>query len=147
MSHRAILLWFAALTIFALVSRAQVRGGGPDRCSFDGAVIEPIHRVDLMEETTPTASFCSIACALAWPAHPATAPHPAWWRVRDEVTGLPLDASRATFVASRIVTVPARSERIHVFADPTAAMGHCVQFGGARIADPFLPPVAGDSDE
>lgn len=146
MSHRSILLWFAALTIFAVVSRAQVRGGGPDRCSFDGAVIEPIHRVDLMEETTPSASFCSIACALDWPARPPPAPHRNWWRVRDEVTGLPVDASRATFVASRVVTVPARSERIHVFADPTAAMSHCVQFGGARIADPF-PPVAGDSDK
>jgi hypothetical protein len=146
MSHRAILLWFAALTIFAVVSRARVRGGGPDRCSFDGAVIEPIRRVDLMEDSTATASFCSLACALAWPARPPSPPHPTWWRVRDEVTGLPIDARRATFVASRVVTVPARDERIHAFADPTAAMSHCVQFGGARIADP-LPPTAGDSDE
>jgi len=147
MSHRAILLWFAALTIFAIVSRAQVRGGGPDRCSFDGAVIEPIRRVDLMEDSTPAASFCSLACARAWPALPPSASHQAWWRVRDEVTGLAIEARRATFVTSRVVTVPARGERIHVFADPTAAMSHCVQFGGARIADPLLSPTAGDSDK
>jgi hypothetical protein len=143
MSTRATLFWFATLMIFAVVSRAQVRGGCPDRCSYDGAVIEPIHRVDLMEETRVSASFCSLACALAWPSHPPRT----WWRLRDEITGRPIDAQRATFVASRVVTVPARSERIHVFEDPTAAMSHCVQFGGARIADPFLPPVAGDTDK
>lgn len=143
MSSKPTLVWFAALTIFALVSRAQARSSGPDRCSFDGARIDPIHRVDLMEESSPSASFCSLACALAWPAHPRRS----WWRVRDEVTGRPIDATLATFVESRVVAVPARAERIHVFADPTAAMSHCVQFGGARIADPLLPPVAGDSDK
>jgi hypothetical protein len=83
MSQKAVVLWFSALLIFAVVSREAVRGARADRCSLDGAVIEPIHRVDLMEDDAARASFCSIACALAWPTLP---PH-AWWRLRDEVTG------------------------------------------------------------
>jgi len=142
MSQKAVVVWFSALLIFAVVSREQVRGARADRCSLDGAAIEPIHRVDLMEDDAARASFCSIACALAWPTLP---PH-AWWRLRDEVTGRAIDAKSATFVASRVESVPARHERIHVFEDPTQAMSHCVQFGGARIADPFLPPAAEESD-
>jgi hypothetical protein len=143
MSSKAAHVWFGALLTVAAVSRERVRGGRADRCSFDGAAIESIHRVDLMEDDTPRASFCSVACALEWPA----APRRSWWRLRDEVTGLPIDAKRATFVESRVVSVPARHERIHVFQDPTLAMNHCVQFGGARIADPFLPPATEESDQ
>jgi hypothetical protein len=142
MSAKATLLWFGALTLFAVVSRAQVRGASGDRCSFDGATIEPIHRVDLMQDGTTCASFCSIACARAWPAPPPRSS----WQLRDEVSGRPVDASRACFVESRIVTVAARHERIHVFLDPSDAMNHCVQFGGARIQDPLIPPAAGESD-
>jgi hypothetical protein len=134
MSSKALLVWFCALSLFAVLSRGQVRGARPDRCSLDGTAIEPIHRVDLMQGGDPVASFCSLACALAWPAVPAGS----WWQLRDEVSGRPIDASRAWFVESRVVTVATRRERIHVFLEPTEAMNHCVQFGGARIADPFL---------
>jgi hypothetical protein len=121
------------LLIFSWLSRELVRGSHPDRCSFDGVSIDRVHRVDLMEDGMVRASFCSVACALAWPKLPASR----YWQVRDEMSGEPIDASRACFVLSRVVTVATRGERIHVFRQWTDAMNHCAQFGGARIADPF----------
>jgi hypothetical protein len=136
---RRLFFWFAALTAGSIASRQHVRGAAAGCCSFDGAPIAAVHRVDLMEGETVRASFCSFACARSFRERPADA----WWQVRDEISGEPLDARRAFFVQSRVVSVPAAHERIHVFRDVTEALNHCAQFGGARIANPLAAPAVG----
>jgi hypothetical protein len=137
MSKRSM-SWFAALLALALPSRIGVRVAATERCALDGAAIEPIRRVDLMQELAVRASFCSIACAREWPERPAGS----FWQVRDEISGRPIDAERATFVLSRVVSVPARGERLHVFRNVADATAHCEQFGGTVVVDPLaaLPP-------
>jgi hypothetical protein len=87
------------------------------------------------------ASFCSYGCARAWPDVPAGAT----WRVRDEVSGAPVDAEVVLFVQSRVPSVAARGERIHAFREATEAMNHCEQFGGDRIANPLAKRPTADA--
>jgi len=139
MRAKGLAAWFGLLVVASFGSRACVRGDADARCRFDGVRIEPIHRVDRvrLSDGKAIASFCSIACALEWGERAPEASVPGFWQVRDEVSGRPLDARLAAFVLSRVVTVVARGERIHVFASETEAQDHAAEFGGARIADPF----------
>src|SRR5262249_35426971 len=134
---KGLLGGFAAILLLSIASRVHVRDATAGRCRLDGAPIEPIRIVELMDRGEVLASFCSFGCARAWPSPPRTA----YWRVRDEVSGAPLDAERAFFVQSRVPSVAARGERIHVFRDATEAMTHCAQFGGARIPNPLARPA------
>ncbi|MFT5052237.1 MAG: hypothetical protein ACI8QZ_003669, partial [Chlamydiales bacterium] len=95
----------------------------------------PIYRIDLMQDGERSARFCSIRCAIEWPAAPADAE----WRVRDEVTGSVLDATKACYVLSDVVTIPARQERRHAFKNWADAHAHLAEFDGERISSPFAP--------
>lgn len=143
------LLWFTAVLVLSLSSRHALRSANQDRCSLDGSRLVPIYRVDQMLDGAPVASFCCVTCAAEWPESPAGA----YWRVRDEVTGQPLDAAVACFVQSTVITVPARQDRVHVFRSWVDALEHLEEFGGSRLTDPFklapsdepAPSPAGDS--
>ena len=136
---KGLLGGFVAILFLSHASQCTFWGRrGP--CRLDGAAIQPLRIVELMDHGAVLAAFCSFGCARAWPSVPASA----YWRLRDEVGGAPLDAEQALFVQSRVPSVAARGERIHVFRDATEAMRHCEQFGGVRIANPLArpPPAA-----
>ncbi|NOT02292.1 MAG: hypothetical protein HOP29_16925 [Phycisphaerales bacterium] len=142
MNHRQIGIWLGAVLVISLISRWRVYQSRADRCNLDGNRIEPVRRVDLVRDGETVQSFCCIRCAGDWPDVPADA----YWRVHDEITGEPLDASNACFVESRVVTVPSRRDRIHVFKNWADALGHCTQYEGHRIPNPFDPAAAQSND-
>ena len=135
MTRRRLLVWFAVVLALSAVSRWRVLRANVDRCSLDGNRIVPVHRVDLMLDGRVLESFCCVTCALEWPR----VPEGAAWQVHDEVTGEPLDARRARFVVSRVVTVPSRQDRIHAFRDGNDALDHIAQYDGAKLPNPFAP--------
>lgn len=128
--------WFAALLALSYVSAREARAR-TGRCALDGQRIEPIYGVELIDDDRVLERFCCVVCAEQWPR----VPEGAWWRVRDEITGAPIDAALASFVESSVVTVPSRHCRTHAFASWTDAMSHAATYGGERIANP-LPRVA-----
>jgi hypothetical protein len=138
---KGLLGGFVAILVLSFASRMHVLEGTAGRCRLDGAQIEPLRIVELMDHGAVLASFCSYGCARAWPDVPAGAS----WRVRDEVSGAPVDAEVVLFVQSRVPSVAARGERIHAFREATEAMNHCEQFGGVRIANPLAKRPAADA--
>lgn len=138
---KGLLGGFVAILVLSFASRMHVLEGSAGRCRLDGAQIEPLRIVELMDHGAVLASFCSYGCARAWPDVPAGAS----WRVRDEVSGAPVDAEVVLFVQSRVPSVAARGERTHAFREATEAMNHCEQFGGVRIANPLAKRPAADA--
>lgn len=140
MTSKHLALWFALVTALGVHGRLQIRTEHALRCAIDGVRIEPIYQVDLVRAGSVLRSFCSIACARAWPE---VLPD-AYWKLRDEVTGTPTDAARAHFVASRVETVPSRHESVHVFAHWMDAQAHVERHGGIAVPNPFerLPGAA-----
>jgi len=150
MKRRRLVVWFAFVLALSLLSRWSLHGRRAERCSLDGARIVPIHRVDLVLDGRVSESFCCVRCASEWPDVPAGAS----WQVRDEVSGRVIDAGKASFVRSPIVTVPARQDRTHVFERWADAMGHVAEYGGERIANPLAlrpggaqTPPGGDEEQ
>lgn len=137
-NDRALLGWFALLLGLSLFSRWEWRHERSGRCSLDGNRIAPVHQVDLMADGRVLESFCCVSCAEEWP----DVPPESYWRVRDEVTGEPLDASAACFVESSVVTVPARRDHVHAFGSWPEAMSHIAEYGGERLANPLAPASA-----
>jgi hypothetical protein len=135
MTSKHLALWFALVTALGLHGRLQIRAEHSLRCAMDGARIEPIYQVDLVRAGSVVRSFCSMACARAWPE---VLPG-AYWQLRDEVTGSLIDAERAHFVASRVETVPSRHESVHVFTHWEDAQAHVERHGGIAVANPFEP--------
>jgi hypothetical protein len=133
MTAGRLAFWFALTAALAAYSRADIRARRHERCALDGSAIAPVRRVDLMRDAHVLRSFCSITCARRWPDVPAAA----YWRVHDEVTGRAIDARLARFVESRVVTVPARHERTHVFAHWADAKAHAETHGGREIENPL----------
>ena len=140
MSRTGLIGWFAGISLLSLASRLQMHDEPAGSCSLDGAPLVPALQVDLVDGGSARARFCSIDCALLWPDVPPAAR----FEVRDEITGRPLDATRACFVAGRIPSTDAR-DRIHAFENPADAAGFCSQFGGGPIASPFARAPAGQS--
>ncbi len=133
MSRRALLAWFALVLALGVFSRWYVQERRPTRCSLDGGRIEPIYRVDLVVDGSVRESFCGVRCATEWPRVPAGAA----WHVRDEVSGRTIDAGKASFVESSVVTVAARQDRTHVFEHWPEASEHAAEYGGNLLANPF----------
>jgi hypothetical protein len=128
-----LVIWFAAILLLAVGSRATLERGRADRCSLDGNRIIPVYRVDLMVDGGVLERFCCVRCAAEWPE----VPDGAYWQVRDEVTGAVLDAERASFVESTVVTIPSRQDRVHVFRRWADALEHVTAYDGRRIANPL----------
>lgn len=136
MTTKRVVAWFAALVALSFLSRWYAYEARADRCALDGNRIVPVYGVDLMAGSEVRASFCSIGCATEWP-EVRNASDPPIWRVRDEISGEPLDATKACFVRSSVVTIPARQERTHAFRDWSDALEHLHEYGGERIVNPF----------
>jgi hypothetical protein len=142
LASRPMIVWFAALVGLGLWSRSDLAERRAGRCSLDGIALTPTARVDLVQGDEELARFCCTTCAASWP----DVPDGAWWRVRDETTGERLVSTEAIFVTSRVVTVSARHDRVHAFAQLRDAMAHAAAFGGRVIPCP-LPTIDARSFE
>ena len=125
--------WFIFIGVLAVGSRWQLQRGQSDRCSLDGNRISNVYRVDLMLRGQVAQKFCCIKCAVEWPDVPGGAA----WQVHDEVTGRPIDATRARFVKSDVITVASRQGRTHAFANWTDAVAHIKDYNGKAVPNPF----------
>jgi hypothetical protein len=109
-------------------------------CALDGVAIVPVYAVTITTAGGPRRTFCCIRCAEYWlarePAESATI------GVTDEVSGRPVDASRAYFVRSSVVTNPVTGNQSHAFADLADAELHASQFRG-RVLDEDERPFRG----
>jgi hypothetical protein len=133
----------AVLVALSLASRCGLASRRAERCSLDGSHIEPVYEVELVEGEDVLARFCCLRCAQAWPEVPARA----YWRVRDEITGRPLDSRKASFVESPVVTVAATRCRLHAFESWVDAADHVATYGGERVADPLVRPQPPEDED
>ena len=74
------------------------------RCAFDGAQINSLYRVRVLDAHNQNRVFCCIHCAELWLSHESVKPQSI--PVTDEATGREVDAGSACFVLSLVVTVP-----------------------------------------
>jgi len=105
------------------------------RCDYDGIKIIPVYGIDVMIKDGESMNFCSIHCAREWSLKNRALIKSVM--VTDEVTGEMLDADRAYYVESDVVTVRAVQNRIHVFREKTDALSHAGQHNGSIIDNPF----------
>jgi hypothetical protein len=135
MSVRFLGAWFVVALALSLVSRSQLRAGAQSRCALDGARIHGAASVELFEHGARSQGFCSIECALAWPADFAAEAAPRF-EVREEQDGVALDPRAATFVRSELRSAGGRGT-LRAFRDPLAAAEHVRAHGGALVQNPF----------
>lgn len=119
------------------------RRGAPVACAHDGAAIDPLYRVRVIDAGGTTLDFCGIACAENWlrsasKASPASS-RPRAILVVDELTGAELDADDAYFVRSLVVTNATTGNRIHAFKSKTAAEHHARSLSGRLLEDDERP--------
>ncbi len=106
-------------------------------CALDGTRIDPAYRVEITDDHGQAHSFCCLRCAEWWlqrhgaPVRAIT--------VTDEVSGQPIDAAAAIYVRSRVVTMPATGNRIHVFRTLDDAHKHADSKGGTILSGPERP--------
>ncbi|MEO6711385.1 MAG: hypothetical protein ABI054_09450 [Planctomycetota bacterium] len=135
MSLRFLCLWCLLTLAVSWISRAELRAGASARCALDGAVVGGASRVDLFEGSKLRASFCSVECALAWPA--ATPPgETRRFEVHEEQNGVALDPRAATFVRSNLRASGGRGA-LRAFRDALTAAEHVRAFGGTLVPNPF----------
>ena|SRR5437588_8917805 len=107
------------------------RTAGP-RCAFDGAPIEPLYRVRIVDAEGGERTFCCLHCAGLWRGH---RPRPRAMFVTDEATGAEIPATSAWFVRSRVVTMPHTQNRVHIFGSQADAQRHADAAGGLMLAE------------
>lgn len=105
------------------------------QCALDGAAIEPIYAVEIVDSQSNARRFCCIRCAEYWLAQQTNPVREV--RVTDEVTGAAVEAAAAFFVRSVIVTNHATGNDVHAFrmqhdAEEHAAANHGRLLRGAE---------------
>jgi hypothetical protein len=106
------------LAVVGSLSRRRAAG----RCALDGAEIDPLYRVRVEDERGGSHPFCCVRCAELWLAAHRHKPRGVY--VTDEAGGREIEAERATFVRSSVVTRAATGNRVHAFLDPADAGRH-----------------------
>jgi hypothetical protein len=130
------LLALAGLVGLALAGHWVRRPAAP-ACALDGANIEDVYRVEVVDARGHTHVFCCPRCARIWLEH-QTEPSQAV-TVTDETSGQRVDATAAYYVRSSVVTAPATGNRIHVFRTLTDAERHAGAFGGVLLPEAENP--------
>lgn len=131
--------WIALFITFLIISlgsgckgeRKSIEG----RCDYDGVKIEPLYAVYFTLKDGTEKKFCSIACAsLSFPELKGRIKEVI---VVDERSGTKINASKALFVESEVVTVPHVKNRVHVFGKREDANKHLDKFKGKWVENPF----------
>jgi hypothetical protein len=118
----------------------SLRRSGLERCALDGVAVLPIFRARMVGVASHSRVFCCVHCAELWLEH---APNDAAEViVTDEVSGREIDASLATFVRSQVMTVPTSGNRVHVFAERSAAEAHAASAHGRVLRGTDRPFAA-----
>ncbi|HEV3446866.1 MAG TPA: hypothetical protein VG099_19665 [Gemmataceae bacterium] len=92
------------------------------RCDLDGARIDRLFRVRILDAQNREHEFCGIHCARLWLSRQPAAPVRVL--VTDEAGGAEIDAAGAWFVRSTVVTTAHTRNRIHVFQAEADAVKH-----------------------
>lgn len=127
-SSRTVLLIGLCVAIGLPLVGTWARRQPRDRCALDGADIDPIYRVRVLNDGGGSRSFCCVVCAELWLKHAGG--KAALIRVTDEASGEEVDARDAVFVRSSVVTRAATGNRIHTFRHKSDAERHVDRFGG-----------------
>jgi len=130
-THRTY--WLSALAGLAVVVTLALvahwaRGRPAQGCALDGAKIDPVYRVEIVDGQGQGHDFCCLVCARLWLDRQTTRPQAI--RVTDEASGETIDAATAFFVRSSVVTRPTTGNRVHVFRNRSDAEKHADLFGG-----------------
>lgn len=137
--------WALALTAVAAVGLPTLgkwyRRQRQQRCALDGAPIEPIYAVEIIDADESQRRFCCIRCAEYWLARQPDFGREV--RVTDEVTGRMIEAQEAFFVRSAVVTNHATGNRIHAFRTCGDAQEHASDNQGRLLTDDDRPFPAG----
>jgi hypothetical protein len=99
-----------------------------NRCALDGVAIDAIYRVRVVDDLKRNHEFCCLKCAELWLA--ANRGHPQAIYVTDEATGEEIEADRAFYVWSTVVTRPTTQNCVHAFAREADARKHAELFWG-----------------
>jgi hypothetical protein len=86
-----------------------------------------------------------LSCGVAWIA--ATGDSPDRVLVTDETSGRTVDAARAWFVRSSVVSQPATKDRVHAFASETDAVRHAEAYRGVLLTGSERPLCVRREDE
>jgi hypothetical protein len=139
-AHKAFwlttLLGLAAVAAVALAG-AWVRSRSSGGCALDGAAIDPIYRVEIIDGRGETHAFCCLNCARLWLTRQPAPPRSIL--ATDETSGQPIDAASAYFVRSLVVTRPTTGNRVHAFRNRADAERHAEQFGGVVLSEAESP--------
>ena len=117
-----------------------LRHSSAPACALDGARIDPVYRVRVVDAEGRDQVFCCIHCAALWCSQQSERPRAVF--VTDEVSHQEIDAGSAWFVRSFVVTVPHTGNRIHAFRDRADAERHADAAHGLLLSDgekPFGP--------
>jgi hypothetical protein len=133
----------ALLLVAALPALGRWSRSSGERCAWDGVRIDARHRARLVAAAR-TEEFCGVACLVRRLARAAPAAATAF--VTDETRLQVIEAERAWFVRSAVVTVPANGSRLHAFATEEDARHHAAAFHGTVLPGPGLPSLL-DLDE
>lgn len=136
---RNAFLGLLALSLLVILSFLIFREGEHEKvvkCAYDGVEIDPLYEVRFIMKDGKALRFCCIVNAIM--AFPQSKAGIDSVLVTDEVTGQKLNAEKAFFIESSVVTVPHVKNRIHVFASEFDAVRHRDQYSGKHIENPFV---------
>jgi hypothetical protein len=128
------LLLLAALPVFRHLVQ---RGRTADHCALDGVEINPLYQVRVRDSEGNERGFCCIGCALLWLGRQHTKPQAIY--VTDEASGRQIEAERAYFVRSTVITAPTTGNRMHAFADAADALRHAKFMHGKLLSGAERP--------
>lgn len=134
--RRVLVVMLGAVVGLAVVgSLSRRRAAG--RCALDGAEIDPLYRVRIEDEHGGSHPFCCIRCAELWLAAHRGKPRNVY--VTDETSGQEIEASRASYVRSSVVTRAATGNRVHAFRDAADAERHAASARGRVLTGADRP--------
>jgi hypothetical protein len=107
------------------------------RCALDGARLDPLFRVRIVDEEGRSYEFCCVRCAEIWLHRQAMPPRAIY--VTDEESGQEIDAASAYYVRSLVVTTAPTGNRIHAFRTRSDAERHASVFGGTLLGPSERP--------
>ena len=124
-----------ALAVAAVAALGSWRRRPDEGCALDGSHIDAIYRVRVIDRDGGQHDFCCVACARVWLGRQSSPPRAVY--VTDEDSGELIDAQKAMYVQTWVVTTPITQNRIHVFRDDPESRAK--DRGGIKVDNPFSP--------
>jgi hypothetical protein len=135
-----LLLGTSSLLIYRYAGRTTEH-----RCAYDGLEIDPRYEVRFALENGNFVRLSSINTAIQ--AFDQYENDVREILVTDEDSGRQIEAEKAYFVESRLISIPHARNRIHAFASIEAARSHRDEFSGHLITNPLSPPAIGSQSK